>query len=316
MFIFAEKYAVYALCQRPRPPPPSAAGRFLQTRLDKVQGCSDDSFECSAALRCRSRAVVGGCGWGAYAFPFVLPQLKKGFAEARQAFALKNLSFLRSDHAAAAGVPPPDAQRVAAIHIRCGDFMNFGYRGVGHVFLRRSWFARWLPGVLRVANVEAVVLLGNRRSHLHHNDPGWFAKQGLTPASTGDLCESLFERMAASIRAYGLGIPVGIAPEVDFQEDVRFLTSSKLLIQAVPGSTFAYWSGMLHTGEAGFYMPWPQADASPREAASDDEMRQKGLGHLLTSHRLIKTSSTHSLVGFDKTSSVSDLATMRAEYGP
>ena len=115
MYVFAEKYAVYALCKRPRPQVSSSASQYLSTRLERVHGSNDDAFECHAALRCRSRKIVGGCAWGAYGWPFVLPQIKKAFAEVKETFPLKNLSFLRSDHAVAVGAPLLDAQRTAAI---------------------------------------------------------------------------------------------------------------------------------------------------------------------------------------------------------
>ena len=51
----------------------------------------------------------------------------------------------------------------------------------------------------------------------------------------GDACTGLFEGFAASIRGYGLDVPVSIAPEADPFEDVRFLVESKVLIAAVPG---------------------------------------------------------------------------------
>ena len=82
--IFAEKYAVYALCKRPRPQVSSSASQYLSTRLERVHGSNDDAFECHAALRCRSRKIVGGCAWGAYGWPFVLPQIKKAFAEVKE----------------------------------------------------------------------------------------------------------------------------------------------------------------------------------------------------------------------------------------
>ena len=49
-------------------------------------------------------------------------QLRAAFTHAKTSWPKKNMTFLRDGPGSADGVAPPRAERVAAIHIRCGDF--------------------------------------------------------------------------------------------------------------------------------------------------------------------------------------------------
>lgn len=145
------------------------------------------------------------------------------------------------------GLPP--GARYAAVHYRCGDFMDTHYSGAvtrgerGHTFLGFSWFS-FLPEVLVRENIHHIVLLGNRRVH---SDKEEYA----------NACVDLFDKFKLHLERI-TGATVHIAPElndgrVGLVRDSVCMTQSRVLVVASIASTFAYWQTLLHAGCASFH---------------------------------------------------------------
>jgi hypothetical protein len=258
---FSPWFAYNVLCgQLPAQRATFFGGHYRGPRLPAG---SENSDACSRLLMC-APATATGCNLR-YHQVFVRSQLQSEFRWLLQQEAEggDNPVALCGRAVGSAGENlrnslPPDGQGLAAVYMRCGDFVGHFVHGHQRVndtsFLRHAWIRTWLPGALQGTRV--VVLFSNRKAHVED-------------AAQTRVCDALVAALRALItNASGAEVYLaeeeGSAPSVitraghrpkndwatttKIRDDVGCMARSDTLVLLTPTSGFGRAVTLLHTG--------------------------------------------------------------------